>query len=385
LWNGDRIRAEVRACNAGGLRLEHVLLKERMVPKNLLKTLYPASTATVLDAGSDPESWLGLGLRGKPDLRNMMQKRDPGFGRVFLDGVFVNPPPQGSSWNFTGLSQVVAKRDRYELRCEITDAGGAEPYLSASLSGNNGTPSVQINLGHGQLRVYSYNFGGRGRPMQQERDIPLADRVPAQRTRREARIFVDTSAGTVDFMIDGVHLMRFGQQKNERAPGVGSQVSLSTYSMSGNASLLSNVWLGPWNGEVPRAGESGRGTSLNNGDFAAGPIGDFADGKVAVGEGAGAIPVPLDRITSIEFGGEPVARPLAGRIRLSDGSVINLDGYRLEQGVLTGESPAFGPIKFPVKEVAELIFSPSPARFPKVVAATKLAQKAQPNAGKGPQ
>jgi hypothetical protein len=376
LLSGDRMRADLESLNASEMRAKHPVFGARSIPRRLLKSIYPSPKTTVLDAGCDPEGWLGLANRRKGDLRVIVQMGAVNYGRVFLDGVFLNPPAQGSSYNFTGISQVIKDRDRYELRCEVTDAGGAEPYLTGSLAGNNGTPSLQINLGHGQLRVYSYNLGGvRGRPVQQEREVPLGDKVPQQKTRRELRIFVDTKTGTADFMVDGVHLMKFGQQKNERAPGLGSQISLSTYSMSGNMSMLSNVSLGPWNGEVPRLGEAVNGACLVNGDFAPGAIGGLADGKLKVGEGADGFEIPIDRVSSIDFGGEAPTLQHAARVRLADGTVLNLQSFRWEDGKLQGESPAFGSIQLPAKAVSELVLSPAPARFPKLVETKKLTKK----------
>ncbi len=377
LVSGDRMRAELEKLDGSELRARHPVFGSRAIPRKLLKAVYPSSKATVLDAGCDPEAWLGLANRKKADLRIMAaQMGAVNFGRVFLDGVFLNPPAEGSSWNYTGISQVIKDRDRYELRCEVTDAGGAEPYLTGSLAGNNGTPSLQINLGHGQLRVYSYNLGGvRGRPIQQEREVPLGDRLPQQKTRRELRIFVDTKAGTADFMVDGVQIMRFGQQKGERAPGLGSQVSLSTYSMSGNTSMLSNVWLGPWNGEVPRFGDAIHGASLNNGDFAPGAIGGLADGKLMVGDAADGFEIPIERVSSIDFGSSPSAVRAAARIRIADGTVLNLQDFRWDGATLRGESAAFGQVEVPAKNISELILSPAPARFPKLAEAKKLTKQ----------
>ena len=377
LVSGDRMRAELERLDGAELRARHAVFGSRAIPRKLLKAVYPSPKSTVMDAGCDPEAWLGLANRKKADLRMMAaQIGAVNLGRVFLDGVFLNPPSEGSSWNYTGITQIIKDRERYELRCEVTDAGGAEPYLTGSLAGNNGTPSLQINLGHGQLRVYSYNLGGvRGRPIQQEREVPLGDQMPQQKTRRELRLFVDTKIGTADFMVDGVLMMRFGQQKGERAPGLGSQVSLSTYSMSGNTSMLSNVWLGPWNGEVPRLGDAVHGACLNNGDFAPGSIGGLVDGKLLVGDGAEGFEIPIERVSSIDFGGSPSAIRAAARLRLADGTVLNLQDFRWDGAVLRGESAAFGAIEVPAKKVSELVLSPAPARFPKLAEAKKISRQ----------
>jgi len=188
-------------------------------------------------------------------------------------------------------------------------------------------------------------------------------------------MFVDTKAGTADFMVDGVQIMRFGRQKGERAPGLGSQVSLSTYSMSGNTSMLSNVWLGPWNGEVPRFGEGVHGACLNNGDFAPGAIGGLLDGKLMVGDGAEGFEIPIERVSSIDFGGSPSATRAAARVRIADGTVLNLQDFRWDGATLRGESAAFGSIEVPAKNISELILSPAPARFPKLAEAKKLTKQ----------
>src|SRR6185295_7713555 len=130
------------------------------------------------------------------------------------------------------------------------------PQMYVNFSGNSGSPSVQISIYNGELRLYSYDYSNNaGRMRNNNREVSFADKLSSHTSRREMRVFVDNKLGTADVLIDGVHVTKLGQQANERAPGFASQVNLYSYAYSGFPTVISDVWLGPWNGEVPRPGD----------------------------------------------------------------------------------------------------------------------------------
>jgi len=186
---------------------------------------------------------------------------------------------------------------------------------------------------------------------------------------------VDVKAGTTDFLIDGVHLLKFGRQSAERAPGLGAQLSISSYAYNGSVVMLSNISVRPWNGDLPRPNEGPGTISLTNGDFTTGEIGSLDAGALTIGSDAEAIRVPLERITAVDFGAVPILEKAAARVRLLDGTVAHLKTFRWENEELAAESHNFGPIRVPRASIRELVLSPTPVRFPKLAEPKKLATK----------
>jgi hypothetical protein len=373
LLNGDRMRGALLTFSEESLHLRHGTLGDLKVPRSQVYQLFPAGESTLHDAATEPERWQGLKLE-KNDLLSMGQPPVNVPERIVLDGTFLTPAGAPSPWRNRGLSFNFEKvPDRYELRCEATDAGAWEPYMNVSLSGNNGMPSVQLNLGYGMLRMYGYNTGRRQAVFQQDREISLASRIPQLFSRREMRLFVDSLAGTVDVMVDGVHLAKYGKNAADRAPGIGARITLSSYGTSQGVSLLSNVRILPWNGDVPRAPDQGS-IQLANGDSADAMIGAIRDGNLVATLEGEPMEVPLKRITAIRFPVNPTPEKAVARLRLRDGTVLHLTEFAVEQADVRGVSAIHGNLRVPRDLVAELVLSPAPPRFPKLAPLKQVAQ-----------
>jgi hypothetical protein len=390
LTNGDRITGEVTQFTQAALHLRHTVLGECAIPRPHLQSLFTDPNATLIDAGADPETWLGLRVPQIPGLS--VQRSQANSARVFLDGTFLGFAPRFSRNQYQGVgyspersgSDPKGVPERYELRCVITDSGKNEPSLSASLSGKNGSPSVQVNLSYGRFRCYAYNLPNqRNGGMRQDQEVAIASKLSAQTTRREVRIFVDSKLGTIDFMIDGVHFYKFGRKASERAPGLGARINLSTYSQK-EVSVLSNITIRPWSGELPALGETKGTVYLANGDAATGAIGDLKDGKLSVSIATESIEIPIGRITNVEFGQAPAVGKAAARLRLRDGAILHVDQFEWKDGALTAKSAVLGELRLEAKALEELIVSPAAPYFPKVVESKALASKKPENGGNPP-
>jgi len=375
LTNGDRITGEVLSLNRETLNFRHAVLGERSIARGRLQTLFTSPKTVLLDAGADPEVWMGLRpLKGEN--KAALQRLAPSGGRIFLDGTFLGSAQRtGGSYTYQGINYTLDKPpERYELRGVITDSGGSDPNLSLSLASKENA-SLQLSLNYGRLRIYGYNLGKRGAGVRQDnRQIALANKLSRSTTRREMRMFLDTKLGTVDLLVDGVHFYNLGKKPGERVPGLGSRISLSSYSSSGIA-VLSNVSLRPWNGEVPVPGELKSSIQLENGDAAAGEIGELKDGKLSVNIGSDPIDVPVGRITCVEFAQPAATAKSAARLRLADGAIIHVDEFEWRDGSLTAKSSSLGDLQLAGKELAELILSPAPAYIPLRPDAKKLVSK----------
>lgn len=376
MTNGDCLAGELTALGADSVELRHTTLGSRKIPRVHLANLYP-NGAVIFDPGSDPEAWLGLAQRGKANLLDIARRPDPEPGRVYLDGVFLTPPRETNTWDNTGsISRSFDKvPDRFELRFQATDAGGHEPYVTANLSGYNGSPNVQVWLGNSQVRVSAYNIGRN--QSSRDREISLSSKLAEHFSRREVRIFVNSRKGTLDILVDGVPVMKFGYEDSETVPGIGSHISFSSYATSNSVSILSNVWMGPWNGDVPRKGNPSEGALLNNGDIAGGKIGELHDGVLSVGVDADALDIPIKRITALAFGAPTAPEKPAARARLIDGTILNLRDFRWESGTLRGTSATLGAVEIPEAQVAQLALTPAVYRPCELKAPTRLRKPGQ--------
>ena len=194
-------------------------------------------------------------------------------------------------------------------------------------------------------------------------------------------MFVDRKAGTADFLLNGALVARTGQNAGERLPGIGEVVSISVSQQEDSAVVLSNLWVGPWTGELPRAGEgTPAATALTNGDAAPDVPDKWRDGKFTIETAAGPLELPLEKVQAVEFGGVMTPEKAAGRIRLADGCAVNVDGFRWDGKELAAHSAILGDLRLAAGVVSELIFDPAPARPPRTPVAKKLAQKADAGA-----
>jgi hypothetical protein len=192
------------------------------------------------------------------------------------------------------------------------------------------------------------------------------------------RLLVDSENGTVAVLLDGVLLKKLGTRKEDTFVNLGHTISFSTYSGYG-ATKLSNFWIGPWNGEVPGPGVSDGGSiSLANGDVAVGKVLGMNEGKMKVETDVGEFELPINRISGIEFGGQPSPAKAEGRIRLKDGSIFHVDEFKWDGVSFSAKSAVLGDLKFAAADMAELILGPSPIRFPSAPVPPDAEKKTKP-------
>ena len=190
------------------------------------------------------------------------------------------------------------------------------------------------------------------------------------------RIFVDRKAGTADIYLNGAQVARVGQSVTELLPGLGEQVSINAGQQEETSSILSGLWLGPWNGELPRTGEgTPAAVALSNGDAAPGTPFKAEGGKFFVETEAGAFELPLEKVQAVEFGGVMTPEKAPARLRLADGGVLSVEAFRWDGRELTARSATLGDLRLPAAAVSELIFNPAPLRPPRMPPAKALAQK----------
>ena len=365
LKNGDRFPGELVAVGKDSLRFKHAVLGEREIPRSELwsyfTTLVTDGSATWMDV--DPES--SARRASTPDRW------------ITLDGAYFTragtATPGYSDYSY--LSQNGLKLPpRYEVRCDATSFGPNEPYFTIMLSSKTGSSQLNFSFSYNELNIsgYSQRANVNGRSFSAE--VPLRGKLEPS-NRRMMRLLVDSEKGTVAVLLDGVLLKKVGTKKDEMFVGLGNSISFSSYS-GYSLTKLSNFWIGPWSGELPDFSKEKAGSvALTNGDVAAGQILALNEGKMRVETEVGEFEMPMERVSSVEFGGTATPAKAAGRLRMRDGAVFHVDEFVFDADSISGKSAVLGEMKFPVTDISELIISPPMVRFPFGPVPKKPAEK----------
>ena len=375
LRNGDRLRGEFVALDDRQLQFQHALLGTVTIPRERLWRLYPNPHFAVSDGGREAAAWLGAGRKKNAGTADDAPPAAAAQWTV-LDGSYLLRGERGGSGAQESAAlnaPLTAVPDRFELRAEVTDMNGNPPSFSVAL-GEKGNGAMNASISYFDMYVYVNNPKARGR--NNSRNIALRDKIPDAGSRLALRVFADRKAGTADFFLNGALIAHLGQQPNERLPGLGDSITITANQQEDSAAILSNLWVGPWSGELPRAGDGTPATTaLSNGDAAPDVPARWQDGKFTIETAAGPLELPLEKVQAVEFGGVMTPEKSAGRIRLADGCAVNVDGFRWDGKELAAHSAVLGDLRLGAGAVSELIFDPAPAHPPRTPVAKKLAQK----------
>jgi hypothetical protein len=380
LRSGEQLRGKLLAFDEKQARLEHPQLGAFTVERGRLWRLFPNSQLKGVDEGSVVDGWTWT--RPNPGHKESKAKTAGADPVVYLDGTYiVRGDGNNSSFSYNELPglqhEMKPALDRFELRVQVTALGSYAANFLLLLDGKDDTGlNAYFSYSHLQINVLSSRGGGQAR----WRDIPLQDKLGDANARRALRLFVDTKAGTCDLVINGVHLVRLGQEARERLVKSQYTVRIAPYPGQGTPTILSNLWVGPWNGELPHLADSAEGsTALANGDVAPSVPKVMQDGRFKLESELGDLDLPLEKALVVDFGGAMDTQRAAARVRLADGSTINVDGFQWDGHELTAHSAILGDLRLPVGAVQELVFDPV-APHPLAGIATK--KTAQADSGK---
>lgn len=381
LRNGDRLRGAFVALDGRQLQFQHALLGTLNIARERLWSLYPNPHFAVSDGGRETAAWLGEGSK-KTARADAGALPAAAAQWTVLDGSYVLRAETfgGMAQEWQALSAPGQEiPERFEVRAEATAVNGSMPGFGLMLGTKDGRTSLNATLNYFQLSIYMNSPKARQRP--NYKNIALRDKLPEAASRLALRVFVDRKAGTADFLLNGAVVARVGPIAGERLPGIGEVVSISAGPQEESAVVLSNLWVGPWSGELPRAGDGApAGTALTNGDAVPDVPDKWHDGKFTIETAAGPLALSLEKVQAVEFGGVMTPEKAAGRIRLADGCALSVDGFRWEGKELAAHSVVLGDLRLGAGVVGELIFAPAPVRPPRMPSAKKLAQKTKADA-----
>ncbi len=377
LRNGDRLRGEFAGLDEKQLHFQQAQLGTVQVARERLWSLYPNPRFPVVDGGRETALWTAPRVTKDPGAEFSV----PGAWTV-LDGSYILRGQRGSSnsgetpWLNAPLKEIP---ERFELRAEATDVNGNPPSFGVNLTSKDNRTALRASFNYYNLSLSMSNPKPKGQGRSSNyRNVMLRGKIPDPGSRLAVRIFVDRRAGTADIFLNGAPAARVGQQANERLPGFGELVSINAGQQDETTSILSGLWLGPWNGELPRTGDGvPAAVALSNGDAAPGTPVKAMDGKFFVETEAGPFELPMEKVQAVEFGGLMTPEKAPARLRLADGGVLSVEAFRWDGRELTAQSATLGELRLPAAAVSELIFNPAPVRPPRTPPTKALVQKTQ--------
>lgn len=392
LRTGERLRGKLVAFDEKQLHLEHAQLGALALDRAQVWHLFPNPQLEVFEGGREPGTWFWDGpaveRRG-----NKAATGDKKFRRaqswVYLDGTYILRS-NGNTTSFDtdelpGLKREInPAMDRFEVRIDANSPVVNTSNFIVTLTNKENTTTLTATISYSDINLVVMNAASRRRP--NWRDIPLQDKLGELNSRRALRLFVNTKTGTCDIAVNGVLFAHLGQDAGDRLLKSQYSVRIQPYPIAGGpyaggaSCILSNIWIGPWSGELPHAATTDAATTaLVNGDAAAGLPKAMHDGKLTIESDLGELDLPFEKALAIDFGGPLEPRHAAARIRLADGTAINVDQFNWNGMQLVAHSPVLGDLRLPANAASELIFDPAPARAPLPVDTKKVAQKIQNN------
>jgi hypothetical protein len=187
---------------------------------------------------------------------------------------------------------------------------------------------------------------------------------------RALRLCVDMKTGSCDLLINGELTARLCTNESERLEKTAYSVRLEPYNAS---PIFSNLWIGPWNGELPSAAKHTASSTLPNGDVMADAPKEWREGTWGFAGDFAGFEIPTDKLLIVDFGGTMQPKQTAGRVRLIDGSSLDVDAIQWDDQGLTAHSASLGNVRMEASAVSELLFDPAIPRPPVPLGEPKAA------------
>ena len=322
---------------------------------------------------------------GSPDERNMWRN---------LDGAFSSA--SGQPWNIARSLNAVS--DKVEVAFDFLSSTGQLGYTLTLFPGEERNTGITISGTGGGISIYDRSQGFAGGRLIVQFGEPA---VPEGRPRH-FRFLVDRKTRQIAALVDGKVVGqyrpltgKFVPLKGEVVPLTGNDISIASYGAGG---VLSNLWISPWVGPMPRlskskapddepepadekvepkpvepaapatVGEPGPAeapaparsdiVSLLNGDEAEGTVESADSAELHLKSDVGVLELPLPRIVMVEFAGAATPGPDGIRLRLADRGALTVRSFKLVDGNITCQSAALGELSFPLTALSEVIFQP---------------------------
>lgn len=377
LRSGERLYGTLAGVDEQQVRLQHPQLGNIPLNHKQLWRLFPEGKAVVCDGARTPAGW-AWATSESPEPIAAPPATAKGHW-TWLDGAYLlqkgAPPDNIPTSNLPGWAHPIPRTlDRFEIRFELQRGVRAYTNCAFTLFGTGGitlcTTITRANLTYVVMNPQDHP-GGKWR------SVPLNGIQSASGTLA-MRYFVDTKAGTCDILINGVKVLRVGQRAEDRLVVTDYYLRLQPYLVCPTMNL-SNIWIGPWSGELPQVKRlEAASTALRNGDIVTGLPKGWREGKWTLESDLGPLEVSTEKVLIVDFGGEPEPKRSPGRVRLVDGSLVDVNAFQWDAAWLSAHSATLGDLRLGATEVSELLFDPAPLHPPLLAAPGQIAAQGGP-------
>lgn len=367
LRTGERVRGKLLALDGRQLRLEHSLLGTVVLDRTQLWRLYPDAQLGPIDGGRSPGGWRWA----SPRLQEPAEEALPADGGrwIYIDGTYARrgtpananmPISKAPGWQHA----VDPRLERFEVRLEIAaDAQNATGRTYVALLGSGMALCIISN-------PFEMRWAVAHLKDQSEckwHDVSLS-KLRNSGLPRALRLCVDLKTGSCDLLVNGELAARLCTNESERLEKSAYSVRLEPYNAS---PIFSDLWIGPWNGELPSAARQSASSTLPNGDVMADAPKEWREGTWRFAGDFADFEIPTDKLLIVDFGGAMQPKQTAGRLRLIDGSSLDADAFQWDGHGLTAHCASLGNVRVEASAVSELLFDPAIPRPPLPLGETK--------------
>lgn len=371
--NGDWLGGTMLDLDAKRLQLKSCFGNEFSIPREQMQTLYLAKSgkAPIWEGATDPEAWW-MGNQG-PNSGMVNQARGPKqggmSGKAYLDGSFLLPPQTNTG---NGIGRTIEDLpDRLEISFEVATAASITAFSAQLFYEKQSNNGLMIQVWQGGLYLYDMapRKGGRGFGAQPQQ-VQWGDKIDANAKKHRFQVFADRKSRRALVYMDNVLLAQFarkGAEKDDTAWGNG--ISINTNNGGGAATLISQLWIAPWNGQTPSTQpqkEAKESVALANGDESVSKILSANSKSVVIDFEGAPLQIPRDKVLLADFGTTPEEKKpeltLAGmtvqpRLRLAKGGTLTVENMKVEGEQLSCSNASFGQLQVPLGAVSEIIWS----------------------------
>jgi hypothetical protein len=168
----------------------------------------------------------------------------------------------------------------------------------------------------------------------------------------------DRASGRLVIVVDGALIAQVVRKAGERATNLGQGVAF--YPQMRKACTFSNLWLGPWDGQLPDTEAASQGLPhsvlLANGDEATGRIVSATPDLVRIETEVGELELPAERMVMSRMGTSEPARG-AARLRLTGVGTLTVSNFVVENGKIHCKSTVAGNLELPLTALQEIAFA----------------------------
>lgn len=364
LRTGERLQGDLVALDAQQLHLNHLCLGAVTIPREQLSRLFPNSQSVVFARESGRGDWQWMTTDSVT--HRVEPCRMENIHWVRLDGAYLlrnAAPPIAAPTSFLpGWQHAIPQNlDRFEFQFRLSPGARIPSNCAVTLFGGDGV-TLCVTFSYRMLEYVVVDPGERLQNRWQH--VPLTNKLFDLTAPRDFRFLVDTNAGTCQVMINGVSALRLGKNARDRLTKTDYCIRLQPFA-NPKSVFFSNLQVLPWNGDAPAASATDPpSTLLRNGDTVPAAPRGLQEGRWTLESDLGPMQLPADKILMADFGGSTSSQPAAGRIRLIDGSILNLDTAQWTGDGLNAHHAVLGNIHVPLSAVAEIVVAPTPLHAP---------------------